>query len=408
MQMRGHRPRTYAAFGSLLLALLALVVVLGATTSKSAAAPSDAAAADAALIACGTAQTIGFAAPITGPVAAAGAQMVKWGRFAMTRWNATHPDSQIRLVMGDTQLPDSAQAVRVAESFASNDEMLVVVGPAGSQEVQVSTAPLRRGGLANISGTASATTLTSRGTRRGYFFRTVPNDDQQSLKVVTTMRGRLRATRIVIIDAQTSYSEGLANEVGRLLRTRGIRAQRESVNESTVSDFSSLITRIPSNTQVVYIPWQIASKAQQFGEQLRASGRRATLFGSDGLYVPDDFKIPGSYVSAFPVAQGHRIVRAYARGPGNGRTDLFGLPSYVAVEVAARAVERACTDGEATRAEVRTFVNRTNIPAAASPLGFPVRFQQRAVPPIWPGDMRTPAAYIVYRISPNGRFVPVG
>ena len=137
MQMRGHRPRTYAAFGSLLLALLALVVVLGATTSKSAAAPSDAADADAALITCGTAQTIGFAAPITGPVAAAGAQMVKWGRFAMTRWNATHPDSQIRLVMGDTQLPDSAQAVRVAESFASNDEMLVVVGPAGSQEVQV-------------------------------------------------------------------------------------------------------------------------------------------------------------------------------------------------------------------------------------------------------------------------------
>ena len=133
MQMRGHRPRTYAAFGSLLLALLALVVVLGATTSKSAAAPSDAAAADAALITCGTAQTIGFAAPITGPVAAAGAQMVKWGRFAMTRWNATHPDSQIRLVMGDTQLPDSAQAVRVAESFASNDEMLVVVGPAGSR-----------------------------------------------------------------------------------------------------------------------------------------------------------------------------------------------------------------------------------------------------------------------------------
>ena len=133
------------------------------------------------------------------------------------------------------------------------------------------------------------------------------------------MRGRLRATRIVIIDAQTSYSEGLANEVGRLLRARGIRAQRESVNESTVSDFSSLITRIPSNTQVVYTPWQIASKAQQFGEQLRASGRRATLFGSDGLYVPDDFKIPGSYVSAFPVAQGHRIVRAYARGPGNGQ-----------------------------------------------------------------------------------------
>jgi branched-chain amino acid transport system substrate-binding protein len=408
MQMRGHRPRTYAAFGSLLLALLALVVVLGATTSKSAAAPSDAASADAALITCGTAQTVGFAAPITGPVAALGAQMVRWGRFAMTRWNATHSDAQIRLVMGDTQLPDTAQAVRTAESFASNDEMLVVVGPAGSQEIQVSTAPFRRAGLANISGTATATVLTLSGRRRGYFFRTVPNDDQQAAKAVATMRSRLRARRIVIIDAQNSYSEGLADAVGRLLRARGIRAQRESVNESTVSDFSSLITRIPSNTQVVYIPWQIAAKAQQFGEQLRASGRNATLFGGDGLYIPEEFKVPGSYVTAFPVAQGHRVVRAYQRGPGGGKTDFFGLPSYVAVEVAARAVERACADGEATRAEVRTFVNRTNIPAAESALGFPVRFQQRVAPPLGPGDMRTPAAYIVYRISPNGRFVQVG
>ena len=51
------------------------------------------------------------------------------------------------------------------------------------------------------------------------------------------------------------------------------------MNEATVTDFSSVITRIPNDTQVVYIPWQLAAKAQQFGEQLRASGRNATLFG---------------------------------------------------------------------------------------------------------------------------------
>ena len=62
--------------------------------------------------------TIGFSAPITGPVAAAGAQMLKWGQFAQTRWNRAHPRLRIRLVQGDTQLPDTAQAVRVAEGFA--------------------------------------------------------------------------------------------------------------------------------------------------------------------------------------------------------------------------------------------------------------------------------------------------
>jgi ABC-type branched-subunit amino acid transport system substrate-binding protein len=334
--------------------------------------------------------------------------MVKWGQFAQTRWNRANPRNRIRLVMGDTQLPDAAQAVRVAEGLASNQQILVVVGPAGSQEVQVSTAPLRRGGVANISGTATATSLTVPGTRRGYFFRTVPNDDQQAARAVAYMRATLRATRIVVIDAQNSYSTGLADTVQRLLGAAGVNVQRESVNEATVSDFSSLVARIPNDTQVVYTPWQLAAKAQLFGQQLRASGRNATMFGGDGLYVPDDFKIPGSLVTAFPVAATHPIVRAYESGPGGGRSDLFGLPSYVAVDVAARAVQKACADRQATRAEVRRFVNRTNIPAAQSPLGFPVRFVQTRQGNVGPGDMRAPSAYIVYRINDNGQYVKVG
>ena len=408
MQMRGNRPRATVAFGTaLLLALLALAAALGAAT-QSAAAPTATAGADAAAIACRTRVSVGFAAPITGPAASLGGQMVKWGQFAQTRWNRANPRNRIRLVMGDTQLPDAAQAVRVAEGLASNGQVLVVVGPAGSQEVQVSTAPLRRGGLANISGTATATTLTASGTRRGFFFRTVPNDDQQAARAVAYMRATLRANRIVIIDAQNSYSTGLADTVQRLLDAAGIDAQRESVNEATVTDFSSLVARIPNDTQVVYTPWQLAAKAQLLGQQLRASGRNATLFGGDGLYSPDDFKIPGSYVTAFPVAANHPVVRAYQSGPGGGRSDLFGLPSYVAVDVAARAVQKACADRQATRAEVRRFVNRTNIPAAQSLLGFPVRFQQTRQGVLGPGDMRTPAAYIVYRINDTGQYIRVG
>ena len=404
MQRKGHRPRTYAALGALLVALLALAAVVGATATRSAAAP---AAADSAAIACGNRVSIGFAAPVTGPAGPLGQQMARWGKFAESRWNRSHK-LDIRLVQGDTQLPDTAQAVRVAETLASNQSVLAVVGPAGSQEVEVSTAPFRRAGVANISGTATATSLTVSGKRRGFFFRTVPNDDQQSARAVAFMRGNLRASRFVIIDAQNSYSTGLADGVQRLLRAAGATVQRESVNEATITDFSSVIARIPNNTQIVYIPWQLAAKAQQFGEQLRASGRNATLFGGDGLYSPEDFKLPGSHITAFPVALGNRTIRAYQRGPGRGSTDLFGLPSYVAVDIAARAVEKACANGQATRAEVRRFIARTNIPKAQSLLGFPIRFQQTVKRPLGPGDMRTPAQYIVYRINANGQFIKVG
>ena len=408
MQVRAYRSRPAAALGTLLLALLVLGAVLGATATRSNAAPAAQAGADAAAIACGARVSVGFAAPITGPAASAGAQMVKWGQFAQTRWNRANPRNRIRLVMGDTQLPDTAQAVRVAEGLASNGQILVVVGPAGSQEIQVSTAPFRRAGLANISGTATLTSLTTSGTRRGYFFRTVPNDDQQAARAVAYMRATMRATRIVVVDAQNSYSIGLADTVQRLLSAAGSTVQRESVNEATVTDFSSLVARIPNDTQVVYTPWQIAAKAQLFGQQLRASGRNAVLFGGDGLYSPDDFKLPGSLVTAFPVAANHPVVKAYQSGPGGGRSDLFGLPSYVAVDVAARAVQKACADRQATRAEVRRFVNLTNIPAAQSLLGFPVRFQQTRQGLLGPGDMRTPSAYIVYRINDSGQYVRVG
>ena len=107
MQREGHRPRTYAALGALLVALLALAAVVGATATRSAAAP---AAADSAAIACGNRVSIGFAAPVTGPAGPLGQQMLRWGKFAESRWNRAHK-LDIRLIQGDTQLPDTAQAV---------------------------------------------------------------------------------------------------------------------------------------------------------------------------------------------------------------------------------------------------------------------------------------------------------
>jgi branched-chain amino acid transport system substrate-binding protein len=398
--------RRGTAFAALLaLAALAIVAAASANVDRG-AAPAAAASADARLISCGKTRTIGFAAPITGPAASLGQQMVGWGRFFVSRYNRSHT-KKLQLVPGDTQLPDTAQAIQVAERFASNSKILAVVGPAGSQEVQVSTAPLKSGGLGFISGTATRTSLTLDGTRKGFFFRTVPNDDQQGPRVANYIRNTLKATRIVIVDAQNTYSTGLADKVEGILKGAGLDVRRESVSEATVTDFSSLVARIPANTQVVYTPWQLAPKAQLFGQQLRAAGKNARLFGSDGLFDPDNFKIPGSLVSFFPIDLKSKAIAAYKRGAGGGKSDLFGLPSYVAADVVARAVDKACANGSASRAEVRKFMNQTNIPKKQSLLGFAIRFAQRVKTPLGPGDMERPADFGIYRINNNGAYVRV-
>ena len=387
----------------LILAVPAVALVVAAAAlgqaDRAARSVSPGVAAKAQ-IACGNSRVIGEALPLTGLAASLGQQQIGWADYYARAYNRTHR-KKISLVRGDTQLPDTAQAIQVAERFASNSRMLAVVGPAGSQEVQVSTAPFRSGGIANISPSATRTSLTD-GSRRGFFWRVVPNDDQQGPRVANYIRRTLKARRVVVVDAQNSYSTGLSDTVERLLRNAGLTVARESVSEATVTDFGSLVARIPSNTQVVYIPWQLAPKAQLFGRQLRTAGKRAVLFGSDGLFDPDNFKIAGSFISFFPIDLKSKVITAYAKSHG-GKKDLFGLPAYVATQVATEAIDRACKDNQATRAEVRRQLARTSIPKARSLLGFKTGFfTNDPSGPQGYGDLRNPANFGIYKISNRG------
>jgi len=186
-----------------------------------------------------------------------------------------------------------------------------------------------------------------------------------------------------------------------------VTVTRDHVSQQ-VSDFSSLITRIPGNTQVVYIPWQLSSKAQLFYTQLRAAGKSAVVFGSDGTFDPSTFKGSGSYVSAFPVDYNSAALKAYKASHG-GKDEAFGLPSYTAALVNAKAIMQACKNGTATRAEVRSKIANMKLTKKESLLGFPVRFNSKNQgKQAGPGDMATPADFAIFRIGPNGNYNRVG
>jgi branched-chain amino acid transport system substrate-binding protein len=372
------------------VAVLAIVATAVATPAKSSAT---------AKVTCGKVRSIGIATPITGPAASLGAQQLAWAQFYVSQWNHNrlHKNSHYTLVQGDTQLPNAAEAIKVAQRFASTSKILAVVGPAGSQEVQDTTAALSAGGLAFISGSATRTALTD-GSRKGFFFRVVPNDGQQSPAVADYITGKLKSNEVYIIDDQEAYSTGLADEVGTLLKGRNVKVTRDSVSQSA-SDFSSLIAKIPNSTKVIYIPWQLSAKAQLFGQQLKAAGKNIPLFGSDGLFDPANFTIAGSYDSFFPVDVSSATIKAYAASHG-GKQDYFGVPSYVAAQVAVNAVQKACTagKGKTTRAAVRKMVAKTNL--AATLLGIPVTFTAN-------GDVRG-GGFTIYKIGTNGVYSKVG
>jgi len=378
-----------------LTALVAVVAGL-AVVASAVARPVSATAAAAS---CKTVQ-IGMLAPITGAAGSIGSDQLHWAQFYFTQWNKVRGHVKIKLVQGDTQL-DPSKASTVAQSFASNKSIMGVIGPAGSDEVQAVAPILRKGGLAFASGSATRVSLTN-GSQRGYFFRDVPNDGVQGPTAANYMFSQLgvkSGSNVMVVDDQESYSTGLADIVGQNLSGKGVHVDRESISQKD-TDFSSLIAKVTSSTKVVYLPFQLASQAQLFAQQLKAQGKSAVAFGSDGTFDSSKFNVSGSYISFFApdvtTIPADASVVAQFQKQYPGATSPFGAPNYVLAQMYANAVTKACKDHKITRAELRKDFAKVSL--GKTILGTPVRFTAN-------GDLAG-AKFHIFKIV-NGKYQTV-
>jgi branched-chain amino acid transport system substrate-binding protein len=387
------------AFGVLVSAAAIIAVFAGTGTAGPSATPP------VNLSAACKNPGIAVMAPITGDAASIGQEQRNWVRYAIDNWNKADENEgmKAKLVEFDTQL-DPARASTASQRIVSNKSILGVVGPAGSQEVKAAAPAFKRAGITYVSGSATATDLTKKARAGGKsFFRVVPNDGVQGPTIARYIRTVLKPTEVWVIDDQTAYGQPLAAAVAANLRANKVKVTRESVNQDT-TDFSSIVTRVPSGGKVVVVLlWQIAANAQIFGQQLKEQGKNATIFGSDGLFSPKDFKINGSYVSSFApdirlIASSRKYAQAYQKKYGQFGT--FGPPSYVAAQTLLNAISLSCTsgraDGRVTRAEILKFERQTLI--RDSLLGNDISFDAN-------GDVRG-AAFYIFRIE-GGRYVLV-
>src|SRR6516165_1610261 len=166
--MKGRLVLAVAAVG-------ALAVAGCSSSSSSTAAGGSTATSSASAATKSCVASIGFEGPITGPVAPLGTEQLHFAQLAVLTDNLANK-TKITLVQGDTQL-QPAQATTVSQQFISNNSILAVVGPAGSQEVKAVGPAMGRAGLAFISGSATNPALTTGSNPT--FFRVVSKDSVQ-------------------------------------------------------------------------------------------------------------------------------------------------------------------------------------------------------------------------------------
>jgi branched-chain amino acid transport system substrate-binding protein len=362
----------------------------GGETTTTAAATTD----DGGAAAADCTGSIGVMAPITGDAASIGQEQLNFTKFAISEYNEENGTS-FELVEGDTQL-DPAQASTVAQRFVSDDDIIAVIGPAGSQEVEAVAPLFTRENLGFVGASATKTELTTSGDFPT-FHRVVPNDSAQGPTIGEFISGELDAQNVFIIDDQTSYSTGLADSATEALEEADVTVERDSVNQDQ-SDFSALVSRA-ADADVVFLPWQLANKGQVFAQQLQEQGSDAVVFGSDGLFS-SDFTAEGAYVSSFApditaIESSADLVEAYEAEYGEF-TSTFGPPMFAATTIALEAITAVCEEGEPTREAVAEQIGETEL--EESILGGPLGFDEN-------GDVEG-AQFYIFRVLGGGEYEP--
>jgi branched-chain amino acid transport system substrate-binding protein len=336
--------------------------------------------------------TIGLEAPLTGPVAVLGQEQLHFAQLAMSMDNKANK-TKITLKQGDTQL-QAPQAVTQTQQFTSDNSIVAVVGPAGSQEVEAVGPLMARAGLPFISGSATAAALTTG--KYPTFFRVVSKDSVQGPQDAHYIIDNLHPKSLMIVDDQEAYSTGLVSAMIPIFKSAGIKVDHESVSQK-LTDFSSLVAKVTPQTSVIVLPWQVAANAQQFGRNLASQHKKAVIFGTDGLFSPGTFTINGSYVSSFGpdinYIPADKSIVAAAKKLGNFGT--FGPPIFAATHVIDEAISSVCKAGQTpSRANVLAAIKKTD--ESTSILGQPIKFDSN-------GDLVN-GKFFLFKIDSSGAY----
>jgi branched-chain amino acid transport system substrate-binding protein len=386
---------------------LALAVLAMSVVAASAQGRPTVAAASAAGVSCKGTLTLPLVTPVTGGAGFLGNEQGAWAKYAVQTL-AKPLGLKVKFVLGDTPVEQgAAPAQALAQKYVGDKSVLAVLGPSTSGAVVASSATYAQAKIAHISPSATRTSLTQ-GTKKeatSAFFRVVPGDYIQGPSDANFMMKTLKVKKVAVMDFQEPYSVGLADSVEAALKKGGVSVTRMSASNTT-TDYSAFVTKVASDTDIVFFPTQKPGDAQTFAEQLIEQGKKAKMFGGDGSNGPGQFKQPGSYVSNFApditgIKSDASIIAGWKKANPGKTVGSFGPPSYGAAQVALNAIALACKQGHGSATRQAVLANIKKVKINNWILGGSFKWSTKTNDPL-------NAKFYIFQIQSNGSYKLVG
>ena len=227
---------------------------------------------------------IGFAGPLTGPVARVGKDLQYGAQLALDEENAKHPvigGKPVKYVLDvqDDQA-DPHVAVQVAQKLV-DDGVVGVIGHYNSGCSIPASAVYHNANIAMITPGSTNPALTQQGYAN--VFRTMGNDGIGGVIAGKFAVEQLKAKRIGIIDDRTAFGQGLADAFEKGAKAaNGNIVDREFTNDKAV-DFRAILTTLKQKNVDVIFFGGLDEQGAMLAKQMRTLGMPARLFGAGAL-----------------------------------------------------------------------------------------------------------------------------
>jgi len=238
---------------------------------------------------------IGIGAPLTDGAVALGQGMVRGANLAVKEANESQELIDLGITLSTVEGDDKGDPTtggNVAEQFASNQNLVAVMGHLNSGVTRVAVKVYAQNDILQVSPANTAVDLTIPRSNANYF-RVCANDGVQG-PAAADYASKAGFKTAYVVDDSTPYGEGLADAWAAQFEANGgtVLGREKTADKDT--DFKALVTTIKAqNPELVYYGG-IYNAGALLSKQLKEGGVAVPMMAGDGVFDPEYIKLAGA------------------------------------------------------------------------------------------------------------------
>ena len=241
---------------------------------------------------------IGFAGPLTGPIAHVGKDEQYGAQLALDDANAkglSLGGQKVKFeLMAEDDQADPRTATTVAQRLADAG-VKGVIGHVTSGAAIPASRIYEQAGIPAITPSSTSPALTRQRYRTTY--RVIANDLQQGAAMAKFATEVLKATRIAVIDDRTAYGQCLADAVVDSLKRLGVTPVGREFTTDKSTDFAAILTKLKAARPDAIFYGGMDAQGAPVLKQMKQLGITAKYLGGDGACTAEMIKIAGPAMS---------------------------------------------------------------------------------------------------------------